>query len=101
MITRRPARRSAPVVATLLLLAACGGGDAHEESALPTIDPQLGGATSRDADTRNAFGLPAPNLSSEDGRAFEVGDSFFTQNWVTAPASTSWHSSVPRSPSHW
>ncbi|MDE0802225.1 MAG: thiol oxidoreductase [Acidimicrobiales bacterium] len=89
MITRRPARRSAPVVATLLLLAACGGGDAHEESALPTIDPQLGGATSRDADTRNAFGLPAPNLSSEDGRAFEVGDSFFTQNWVTAPASTS------------
>lgn len=89
MITRWPTWRSAPVVATFLLLAACGGGGAPEEPALPMLDPELGGATSRSADTRNAFGLPAPNLSSEEGRAFEVGDSFFTQNWVTAPASTS------------
>lgn len=89
MTARRPTWRSAPVVAFLLLLAACGGGGAPDEAALPVLDPDLGGATSRGADTRNAFGLPAPGLTSEEGRAFEVGDSFFTQNWVTAPASTS------------
>lgn len=36
----------------------------------------------------NAFGDSARNLSNEERRTFEVGDSFFTQNWVTAPAST-------------
>ena len=36
----------------------------------------------------NAFELSARNLSSEERRTFEVGDSFFNQNWVTAPAST-------------
>ncbi|HET7847011.1 MAG TPA: di-heme oxidoredictase family protein, partial [Acidimicrobiia bacterium] len=28
------------------------------------------------------------NLTTEQRREFEVGDSFFTQNWVTAPSST-------------
>ena len=51
-------------------------------------NPDLGGATTRADHTRNAFGLPAPNLETDDRRLFEVGDSFFTQNWVTAPAST-------------
>lgn len=36
----------------------------------------------------NAFGLPAPNLDSEGEIKFVVGNSFFKQNWVTAPAST-------------
>ncbi len=35
-----------------------------------------------------AFGFAAPTLTNEERRLFEVGDSFFTQNWVTAPAST-------------
>jgi CxxC motif-containing protein (DUF1111 family) len=48
----------------------------------------LGGQTSRSDATNNAFGLPAANISSEQRRLFELGDSFFTQNWVTAPAST-------------
>ncbi len=30
----------------------------------------------------------APTLSDAERRAFEIGDSFFTQNWVIAPAST-------------
>ncbi len=36
----------------------------------------------------NAFELSARNLTNEDQRTFEIGDSFFTQNWVAAPAST-------------
>jgi CxxC motif-containing protein (DUF1111 family) len=38
--------------------------------------------------TPNAFGIAIPSLSREDRRAFAVGNSFFRDNWVTAPAST-------------
>jgi CxxC motif-containing protein (DUF1111 family) len=46
-----------------------------------------GGATVHDA-SPNAFSMPAPLLSPSERRAFVVGNSFFKQNWVTAPAST-------------
>lgn len=46
-----------------------------------------GEGTTASADP-NAFGDSARNLTNEERRRFEVGDSFFTQNWVTAPAST-------------
>lgn len=36
----------------------------------------------------NAFGRPSPALSGLDELNFFVGNSFFNQNWVTAPAST-------------
>ena len=52
------------------------------------ITPQLGGAATIVNASRNSFGLPAPSLSYDDRLLFEIGDSFFTQNWVTAPAST-------------
>ena len=61
-------------------MAACGSG--------PSLDRNLGGATTRLDASQNSFGLPAPQLTNEKRRAFEVGDSFFTQNWVIAPAST-------------
>ena len=48
----------------------------------------LGGVTTRAIVNRNAFGLPAKGLPGEDRSRFEIGDSFFTQNWVIAPAST-------------
>jgi CxxC motif-containing protein (DUF1111 family) len=38
--------------------------------------------------TRNAFGNPFPSISRDDRRAFFVGNSFFRQNWVEAPATT-------------
>ncbi len=70
------------VVAGVALLAACGG----DERASPPTD--LGGETTRAGGvTRNAFSQPAPNLTNEERRSFEVGDSFFNQNWVQAPAS--------------
>ena len=48
----------------------------------------LAATTTREVDNRNAFSFPAPELSNEERRLFEIGDSFFTENWVTAPAST-------------
>lgn len=41
--------------------------------------------------TRDAFSLPLPDLSSERRRAFFVGNAFFNENWVTAPASAESH----------
>ena len=48
----------------------------------------LGGDTTAFTTTRNAFGLSARNLNNQQRRTFVVGNSFFRQNWVTAPAST-------------
>ena len=48
----------------------------------------LGGETTAVSSGSNAFELSARNLSNEERRTFEVGDSFFNQNWVIAPAST-------------
>ncbi len=52
------------------------------------MEPESGGEGTTDSSNRDAFGNAARNLSSEERRVFEVGDSFFTQNWVTAPSST-------------
>lgn len=46
-----------------------------------------GDATVFDASV-NAFALPAPGLSDQDELIFFVGNSFFNQNWVQAPSST-------------
>ena len=56
--------------------------------ATPMLVAALGGETTAFTVTRNAFGLPARNLSDAERRTFAVGNSFFRQNWVTAPAST-------------
>jgi CxxC motif-containing protein (DUF1111 family) len=39
--------------------------------------------------SENAFNHSAANLSSEEETKFVVGNSFFRQNWVIAPSSTS------------
>lgn len=65
-----------------MALAACGGDGPR------ALDPRLGGAATREVTGRNAFSFPAPTLTNDERRTFEIGDSFFTQNWVTAPAST-------------
>ncbi len=48
---------------------------------------KLGGDTTALSASRDAFSLPAPNLTTEDRNVFEVGESLFNQNWGTAPAS--------------
>jgi CxxC motif-containing protein (DUF1111 family) len=52
------------------------------------MQPDSGGDGTTKSSNRDAFGNAARNLTSEERKTFEVGDSFFTQNWVTAPAST-------------
>ncbi len=75
------------LAAPLLLLASCGRGADDIDLAL-VYDELLGGSTTAFAKGRSAFELSARNLTNEERRAFEVGDSFFEQNWVTAPSST-------------
>ena len=48
---------------------------------------RLGGPATVDATGPHAFSLPMPGLQREDRRAFSVGNSFFRDNWVIAPAS--------------
>lgn len=47
-----------------------------------------GGQTTIFNTTPNAFAQPAPGLERMDELFFFVGNSFFNQNWVTAPSST-------------
>lgn len=70
----------------LLVAAACSSADTKPEPQV--LNPALGGDATRDGVTRNAFSLPAGELTTAERQDFEVGDSFFTQNWVTSPAST-------------
>lgn len=52
-------------------------------------DPTLpGGDTTTQVQGLNAFSQPAANLSFEGRLDFSVGNSFFRNPWVTAPAST-------------
>ena len=59
-----------------------------DQSAEALLNENLGGDTTAFATNRNAFSHSARNLTREQRRTFEVGDSFFEQNWVSAPAST-------------
>ena len=90
-----PLIRRLAVAATgvaLLLLPGCGqlfppaGSGGLDYKSL--LVARLGGDTTAFDRTRNAFSLSARNLTNLERRTFEVGDSFFNQNWVTAPAST-------------
>ena len=73
------------IAACLLYLYAARDGDRDIDSLYQVA---LGGETTRFSAGRNAFDLSAHNLTNEERRVFEIGDSFFEQNWVTAPAST-------------
>jgi CxxC motif-containing protein (DUF1111 family) len=78
----RAGLRSVTVIATSLALvaASCSSGSS-------SLEANLGGDTTRVVDGESAFGFAAPTLTDEERRTFEIGNSFFTQNWVTAPAS--------------
>jgi CxxC motif-containing protein (DUF1111 family) len=50
--------------------------------------PLQAGPFTVDIKTRDAFGQPFPSLTIEKRREFFVGNSFFRQAWVRAPATT-------------
>jgi CxxC motif-containing protein (DUF1111 family) len=61
----------------------CGdGGQSVEERTAS------GGEATINDSSSNAFSFPIPSLSTDERRDFFVGNSFFNDNWVTAPAST-------------
>jgi CxxC motif-containing protein (DUF1111 family) len=75
----------------LFLLAAtgCSGGGASKTAAPPSADPKSGGdATALDA-TSNAYSNSIDHLDDTQAGEFSYGHSVFSQNWVTAPATTS------------
>ena len=74
------------LLAASLLFACMPGGDDIDLDEV--FSEALGGDTTAFTAGSNAFELSARNLTNEDRRTFEIGDSFFTQNWVAAPAST-------------
>lgn len=92
--------RTSSVLATALALAACTARPAPGDTAAsaadaaqtlfarPAADAQPGGKTTVFSNGRNAFSLPAANLSDAERTRFVVGNSFFKRNWVQAPAST-------------
>ena len=96
--TERRAARAILVLALLGgLLAACSGGDGSGpgEGGGPGPEPTAAeltaqggadGTTGNQGSTAFAQGMEA--LDSQGRRDFAVGNSFFNQNWVMAPAST-------------
>ncbi len=87
MLRPRPLAAFLLLAAALLLVLSCrnGGGDIDLDMVFASL---LGGETTAFSKSGNAFELSARNLTNELRRTFEVGDSFFNQNWVSAPAST-------------
>ena len=65
--------------------------EAEATTAEPLVDPaRLSGGEGTVFDASPlAFSLALRNLPTEQRRAFAVGNAFFNDNWVTAPASTS------------
>ncbi|CAA9199502.1 di-heme oxidoreductase family protein [Flavobacterium collinsii] len=78
------------VVLVSVLFLSCSKNDAEEYIPLTAEEGEQysGGETTVFNKSEEAFGFFAPNLSFEEQSDFGIGNSFFRQNWVTAPAST-------------
>ncbi len=77
-----------------VVLHSCGGSEEFPEPN-PSIDPRVevgeelsGGDTTVFINTNEAFSKFAKNLTLAQQSDFKLGNSFFEQDWVTAPAST-------------
>jgi CxxC motif-containing protein (DUF1111 family) len=81
-------RRLGVGVVAALVLAGCAQDDAAPPR--PSADElaRSGGDATVYGNVNNAFGQSLPGLDREQRRAFNVGNNFFNDNWVTAPAST-------------
>jgi len=96
-LNRARARSGAAASMLAVWLAGCMPAEPHADAvaadapslSAPVDTPRLiaASATVFD-DTRAAFSLPLPGLSAAGRARLFVGNSFFNQNWVTAPAST-------------
>lgn len=84
-----PGKLFACVLFPLLVATGCRAAAARPVVLAPEPGEELSGGQATVFDTSpNAFSLPVPGLEREQRLLFFVGNSFFNQNWVTAPAST-------------
>ena len=82
----RPHYRLNRLLAPLVLVSSAALGS---QSTYPIQDtPLTGGEGSVEQHDHNAFSLPQSNLSITKRLDFSVGNSFFRNPWVVAPAST-------------
>lgn len=72
---------------SLLMLSACSGAGAS--NAVAPADPKSGGAATTLDATSDAYSNSISGLDDEQSGEFSYGHSVFSQNWVTAPATTS------------
>ena len=80
----------AALVFSLLAASACGGGGVPSTmDALTPADPKSGGAATALDKTSQAYGNSIAGLTDDQAGQFSYGHSVFSQNWVTAPATTS------------
>lgn len=85
----QPGKLFACVLFLLLVATGCRVAAARPVALAPEAGEELSGGQATVFDTTpNAFSLPVPGLEREQRLLFFVGNSFFNQNWVTAPAST-------------
>jgi len=78
-------RSMVAVVVVVIVAAGCAGdSDAYEGGTPGATRP--GGETTVEASGTQAFSLPASNLDAEGLARFRVGDRFFTDPWLAAPA---------------
>jgi CxxC motif-containing protein (DUF1111 family) len=91
-LTAGSPRRALAGLCAVALLAACSGSGDDDASPDPRASDAERAAQGGDATVevagRQAFGQPLPGMSGQDQRTFAVGNSFFRDNWVTAPSST-------------
>jgi len=89
LLTGALAFASAPLFADAAVATVAGadGSSEHAGYALQTTPMTGGDGTVNQSDT-NAFSLPQGNLSMTKRLDFSVGNSFFRNPWVEAPAST-------------
>lgn len=77
------------VVATALPAGSVAAGRGDRPPSDPSVGARRsGGDATVDSRSATAFAAPIPTLDRTQRRAFAVGNSFFNDNWVTAPAST-------------
>lgn len=87
-------KRLGTPIAALAMLAASAASCSGSENTPPAANgaepgEELSGGETTVFDTsQNAFSLSARNMSQERRSAFFVGNSYFKENWVMAPAST-------------
>ena len=87
MLLSRPAALTIAGLLFTIAFAASFGRALTQSSRASDMD-MLGGVTTIFDTTPNAFAQPVPGLEREQNLLFFVGNSFFNQNWVTAPSST-------------